>query len=469
LKKFEEIVKANPSHHSGRPGATAITCDHRSSVQSAGDSNSCGLSCRLVLDSIREPMCLVNHEGRVIDCNSPACSLLGLKRNHLLSSVLPALAPNAISDKSKNIFVDIIEHLETFQNFFYFNGRKYQSTYIPVATTSDKIDCVSVVCRDVTINREDDRLFINNDDELDPRLKQQTLKLAEANRLLELEIAERLRAENHLKHVNSLYRTVVETSKDVISTMTLDLKYTYVSSSVVNALGYTPEEMLKLNAIEIMTPESRHKIVTSLKDWRVKGASGEDPARNSRTEEAQQYKKDGQIRWAEITGTFLRDETGKPYGIMTTSRDITDRKRLESELQDSFRLLEQRVRERTAALESINEKLMREISQRRATEKKLLDSEKRFEAIFQGALDCVILKDTNLKYTHVNPATLELTRKPLSTFIGKTFEEVFGLDRADSVRAVDQKTLTGETVETEFSTKISDRLITFSSVSDQGR
>ena len=464
LKKSEAIVKANPSHHSGRPESTAITCDNKSSVQSAGDSNSCGLSCRLPLDSIRDPMCLVNHEGRVIECNSPACSLLGLKRNHRLSSVLPALAPNAISDKSKNIFVDIIEHLKTSQKFFYFNGRKYQITYIPVATTSDKIDCVSVVCQDITDNREDDRLFSNNYDELDPAVKDLTLKLEEAKRLLELEIAERLRAENHLKHVNSLYRTVVETSKDVISTMTLDLNYTYVSSSVVNALGYTAEEMLKLNAFEIMTPESRHKIVTSLKDWMVKGASGEDPAQNSRTEEAQQYKKDGQIRWAEITGTFLRDENGKPYGIVTTSRDITDRKQLESELQDSFRLLEQRVRERTADLESINEKLMQEISQRRATEQKLLDGEKRFEAIFQGALDCVVLKDTNLKYTHVNPATLELTRKPLSTFIGKTFGEVFGSDRAERVRAADQKTLTGETIETEFSTKISDRLITFSSV-----
>ena len=464
MGKSEEIVKANHSHRSGRPESTAITCDHRSLVQSAGDSNSCGLSCRLLLDSIREPMCLVNHEGRVIECNSPACSLLGLKRNHLLSSVLPALAPNAISDKSQNIFVDIIEHLETFQNFFHFNGRRYQSTYIPVATASDKIDCVSVVCRDVTVNKENDRLFVNNDDELDPRLKDLTLKLEEANRLLELEIAERLRAENQLKHANNIYKTVVETSKDVISTMTLDLKYTYVSSSVINALGYTPEEMLKLNALEIMTPESRHKIVTSLKDWLVKGASGEDPTQNSRTEEAQQYKKGGQIRWAEITGTFLRDENGKPYGIVTTSRDITDRKRLESELQDSFRLLEQRVKERTADLESINEKLMHQISQRRATEQKLFDSEKRFEAIFEGALDCVILKDTNLKYTHVNPATLELTRKPLSAFIGKTFEQVFGSDRVDSVRAADQKTLTGETVETEFSTKISDRLITFSSV-----
>lgn len=94
--------------------------------------------------------------------------------------------------------------------------------------------------------------------------------------------------------------------------MTLDLKYTYVSSSVINALGYTPDEMLKLNALEIMTPESRHKIVTSLKNWLVKGVSGVDSAQNSRTEEAEQYKKDGQIRWAEITGTFLRDENGKP-------------------------------------------------------------------------------------------------------------------------------------------------------------
>jgi PAS domain S-box-containing protein len=463
-KKSDKIVNANLPRFSGGPDVSLNSGDLRPLAQSEAEFSRYGVTCKLPLDSIREPMCIVNHEGRVIDCNAAAYGFFGLKRNDLLTSVVPALAPTAILDKPQNKFPDIIKYPKMFQKYVEINGLKYQSTYIPVATTGDKIDGVSIVCRNVTANSAEDRFLINNYDEPDPGLKQQSNELAEANRLLKLEVAERSRAESELRQINKLYKTVVETSKDVISTMTLDLKYTYVSSSVVNALGYTPEEMLKLNALEIMTPESRNNIVTSLKDWLVKGASGEDPAQNSRTEEAQQYMKNGEIRWAEITGTFLRDENGKPYGIVTTSRDITDRKRLESELQDSLRLLEQRVRERTSDLESINEKLVLEINQRRATEQRLIDSEKRFEAMFEGALDCVFLKDTNLKITHVNPAMLELTKKPLSAFIGKTFDKVFGLDRAGSIKDADLKTLNGETVDTEFSLKISDRLVTFSSV-----
>ncbi|MHB8202093.1 MAG: sigma 54-interacting transcriptional regulator [Desulfomonilaceae bacterium] len=463
-KKSDKIVESNLSHHSGGPYFTSSTISKRSLAQSEGDSNRCGVACRLLLDSIREPMCLVNHEGHVIESNAEAFDLFGLERNHLISAVFPALAPNAIPEKTQNIFADIIKDPRIFQKHIDFNGRRYQGTYIPVATTGDKIDGISIVLRDVTANRGEEKLSANIYDEFDPRLEQRTLELAETNHLLELEVAERLRAESQLRQINELYQTVVETSKDVITTMTLDLKYTYVSSSVVNALGYTPEEMLKLNALQLMTPESRQNISRSLRDWLEKGLSGKDPAQNSRTEEAQQCMKNGKIRWAEITGTFLRDETGKPYGIVTTSRDITDRKRLESELQDSLRLLEQRVWERTADLESINEKLMQEINQHRATEHKLLDSEKRFEAIFQGAQDCVFLKDKNLKFTHVNPAMLELTKKPLSAFIGKTFGEVFGPDRAVSIRYANLKALNGETVESEFSLKISDRLITFSCV-----
>ncbi len=429
------------------------TSNHRSSTEIEGDFNRCDGACRLLLDSIREPICLVNREGRVMGYNAAARDLFGLKRNHLLSSVVPALVPTAILDQTQNAFDDVIENPRVFQKDIDFNGLKFNCTYIPTATFSDKIDSVSIVLQDVTVNtaKEIPSTIICD-------------ALEETNRRLELEVTERLRAESELRQINKLYQTVVETSKDIISTMTLDLKYIYVSPSVKKALGYTPEEMLKLNALQLMTPDSRHKIVTSLKDWLEKGSLGEDHAQNSRTEEAQQYMKDGRIRWAEITGTFLRDETGKPYGIVTTSRDITDRKRLESELQDSLRLLEQRVRERTADLELINRKLLQEISQRRATEHKLLDSERRFESIFQGAQDCVFLKDTNLKFTHVNPAMLELTKKPLSAFIGKTFDEVFESDRAVSIRDANLKALNGETVESEFSLKLPDRLVTFSCV-----
>lgn len=284
-------------------------------------------------------------------------------------------------------------------------------------------------------------------------------ELLEKNRKLEQEIAEFRFREQQSSQLNSLYKAVVETSKDIISTMTLDLKYTYVSPSVINALGYTPEEMLKLNALEIMTPESRQRIITSLGDWLKKGAAGIDPSENSRTEEAQQYMKNGAIRWAEITGTFLRDDDGRPIGIMTTSRDITQRKRLEKQLRESFQFLEKRVQERTAELESMNEILMLEIHQRKKTERCLLQSEKRCEAIFSAAQDCIFMKDRELRYTHVNPALVEITGMAAEEIIGNRFDDIFGEGGGVGIRKADLKALNGQTVESDYTLEIDNRAI----------
>lgn len=150
------IVMTNSSRQGGLD-STVNTCECEPSAQSESNSNSNGEACALPLHSIHEPACLVNYEGRVIECNAAACGLLGLKRNCLLSSVLPALAPSAISDKSKNIFADIIHNKKMFQEHFDFNGLTYQSTYIPVAATSYKIDCVLIICGDVAVDREEER------------------------------------------------------------------------------------------------------------------------------------------------------------------------------------------------------------------------------------------------------------------------------------------------------------------------
>ncbi|MGC8658094.1 MAG: sigma 54-interacting transcriptional regulator [Desulfomonilaceae bacterium] len=463
-RKSDEILESNFSHVVGATAATSNIDDPTFWGPNQMNSDCNGITCRILLDVLSEPLCLVNHDGQVLRSNGAACNLFGLKTNQPISSVIPSFDSTSILHEGQNIFAEIIHRSRISQVAFGFNGRKYEGTCIPGVINSNNIDCVLISFRDVTIESTNQMPSVGRFDCLGPEMEERTLQVAEANRLLKLEIAKRLQAENQLKEIKKLYQTVVETSKDVISTMTLDLKYTYVSPSVVKALGYTPEEMLKLNALQLMTPESRHKITTSLKDWLERGASGEDPSQNSRTEEAQQCMKNGRIRWAEITGTFLRDEAGKPYGIVTTSRDITHRKRLERELQDSLRLLEHRVRERTAELESINERLRQEIKQHNATEHQLLDSEKRFEAIFQGSQDCMFLKDTDLKYTNVNPALLELTEKPLTAFIGKTFEDVFGTERSERVRNQDLKALNGETFETEYSLQSSDRLVTLSCV-----
>ena len=55
---------------------------------------------------------------------------------------------------------------------------------------------------------------------------------------------DRKRAEAALEESERRYRTLAETARDIIWTVDLDLKYTYISPSVTAALGYTVEEIL---------------------------------------------------------------------------------------------------------------------------------------------------------------------------------------------------------------------------------
>jgi PAS domain S-box-containing protein len=51
--------------------------------------------------------------------------------------------------------------------------------------------------------------------------------------------------------------------------------------------------------------------------------------------EVEVYRKDGSTVWAEMKITFLRDQDGRPVGILGVTRDITERKRAEQELRDA--------------------------------------------------------------------------------------------------------------------------------------
>jgi signal transduction histidine kinase len=45
--------------------------------------------------------------------------------------------------------------------------------------------------------------------------------------------------------------------------------------------------------------------------------------------EVQHYCKDGSVDWAEVTTSFIRNETGSPVGLLGVTRDISERKRAE--------------------------------------------------------------------------------------------------------------------------------------------
>src|SRR5207249_666828 len=63
--------------------------------------------------------------------------------------------------------------------------------------------------------------------------------------------------------------------------------------------------------------------------------------------ETQRVTRDGRILDVDLTATAYCDERGHPIGVATTERDITERKRLTSTLQQLNTSLEQRVADQT--------------------------------------------------------------------------------------------------------------------------
>ena len=80
---------------------------------------------------------------------------------------------------------------------------------------------------------------------------------------------------------------------------------------------------------------------------------------------------DGRETWVLTTKLPLMDHRGNVIGTMGISRDITERKRGEQELQEYRVRLEELVAERTAELIRTNEELERDIAARKAVEQEL--------------------------------------------------------------------------------------------------
>ena len=161
---------------------------------------------------------------------------------------------------------------------------------------------------------------------------------------------ERAQTETALEKSRELYRLIAENSNDVIWLMDLPvMKFTYVSPSVLRMRGWTAEEVMAQPVSAAATPESEQLINARLKESLDRLAAG-DMSRRFAVTEVDQPCKDGNIIHTEVVTTVLLDEAGRPRQILGISRDVTERKRNEAELEQHRHHLEKMVDERTSAL-----------------------------------------------------------------------------------------------------------------------
>jgi PAS domain S-box-containing protein len=142
---------------------------------------------------------------------------------------------------------------------------------------------------------------------------------------IETEIADLQRAMQGLGETERRYRQFAEASQDVLWTMGLDLRLTYVSSAVERLFGFAPDDYVGMPFTNLMAPDSAARAQALMAD--VLEAEAREPGSvTSRDIEVEFRRKDGSTLWTEVRGTLVRDDEGRPTGIAGVTRDISRRR-----------------------------------------------------------------------------------------------------------------------------------------------
>jgi PAS domain S-box-containing protein len=160
------------------------------------------------------------------------------------------------------------------------------------------------------------------------------------------DITERKRTEEALRESEARFHALVQNALDIVMVTDAQGTIRYISPSIERVLGYRPEEMVGTTTAEYVHPEDLESALAELSD------AASRPGVHPVAVETRVRHKDGPWRHLEGIANNLLDDPAVG-GIVFNHRDVTERKRAEEEIRRLNEELENRVKERTARLETV--------------------------------------------------------------------------------------------------------------------
>jgi diguanylate cyclase (GGDEF)-like protein/PAS domain S-box-containing protein len=141
-------------------------------------------------------------------------------------------------------------------------------------------------------------------------------------------VLERQKAtERRLQEIALLHKLVTENSRDAIVLVNFNGNGNYVSAAAESMTGWSRKELLSMSGLDLLNPEDQSKAVTIMSNL-CTGTEGT-------VIEARLRKRSGEYLWVEASLRPIHDPvTGIPTGILKVVRDISQRKDTERQLQE---------------------------------------------------------------------------------------------------------------------------------------
>jgi PAS domain S-box-containing protein len=235
------------------------------------------------------------------------------------------------------------------------------------------------------------------------------------------------RAEAAARRSEERYRFLADNAPDMITRTKLAGDILYISPGSVRVFGYTPEEMLRLNAQEMVHPDDFERVMAGI--FRL------IEERLTRLPEPLCYRarhKDGHWIWIETNPTLIFDESGEPVEFIDIVRDVSQTKLGEAELEEARRRAEAAAAAKAAFLANMSHELRTPLtsiigfSRLMGDRTDLADEPRRYTQRISDASEALlaIINDV-LDFSKLEAGQVALELQPLS--VRRLVDETMGL------------------------------------------
>ena len=161
--------------------------------------------------------------------------------------------------------------------------------------------------------------------DLENLVQRRTQELALANQALQTEIEVRQQIEQDLRLSEARYRLIANHMGDLVCLHNSEGEFLYVSPSVQALLGYSPEELQGQHIQDLCHPDDLPCLQLHFQDS-LQRADSISSAYRLRSQS-------GRYVWIETLAQAITDDSGPITGIVTSSRDVTRRVKIERQLR----------------------------------------------------------------------------------------------------------------------------------------
>ncbi len=224
------------------------------------------------------------------------------------------------------------------------------------------------------------------------------------------------RSKPHPSEAGAYNRTLIEASLDPLLTFDAHGKITDVNAATEKVTGLSRGELIGTDFSNYFTDPDRAR--TGYKKAFREG-SVQDYALEIR-------RKDGHKTPVLYNATVYRNAAGEVEGVFAAARDITSLKKAQEELAGHLGRLEDEVRARTTELTLTNERLEKEIADRKVADEALAGERANLQAIFDSVNVGMLLIAEDGSVRKVNEAVLRWLGKDTLTLDGMQPGDVLG-------------------------------------------